>query len=147
MFILIEKKRCMKQLEMVKTRFIIVMYIRNGAIYLTKREYILKRSFKEHEDMEKSKKRTVVLIEAARDQYFSKEGAFAEDYHRKIEDYATGYRGKFTIPELSWESHHAAPLELLKKLDYLNLDTNLRPQNLKKDTFYKICLIYEKLIN
>ena len=29
----------------------------------------------------------------------------------------------------------------------LNLDTNLRPQNLKKDTFYKICLIYEKLIN
>ena len=28
----------------------------------------------------------------------------------------------------------------------LNLDTNLRPQNLKKDTFYKICLIYEKLI-
>ena len=27
-----------------------------------------------------------------------------------------------------------------------NLDTNLRPQNLKKDTFYKICLIYEKLI-
>ena len=29
----------------------------------------------------------------------------------------------------------------------LNLDTSLRPQNLKKDTFYKICLIYEKLIN
>ncbi len=29
----------------------------------------------------------------------------------------------------------------------LKLDTNLRPQNLKKDTFYKICLIYEKLIN
>ena len=28
----------------------------------------------------------------------------------------------------------------------LNLDTNLRPQNLKKDTFYKICLVYEKLI-
>ena len=32
-------------------------------------------------------------------------------------------------------------------IDELNLDTNLRPQNLKKDTFYKICLIYEKLTN
>ena len=31
-------------------------------------------------------------------------------------------------------------------IDELDLDTNLRPQNLKKDTFYKICLIYEKLI-
>ena len=44
------------------------------------------------------------------------------------------------------------PLNILfknsqKVIDYLNLDTNLRPQNLKKDTFYKICLIYEKLIN
>jgi len=29
----------------------------------------------------------------------------------------------------------------------LNLDTNLRPQNIKKDTYYKICLIYEKLTN
>ena len=80
----------------------------------------LKRSFKEPEGMEKWKKRTVVLIEAARDKYFSKEGAFAEDYHRKIKDYASAYRGKFTIPELSWESHHAAPLDLLKKLDNLN---------------------------
>ena len=33
--------------------------------------------------------------------------------------------------------------EVIKELD---LDINLRPQNLKKDTFYKICLIYEKLI-
>ena len=44
------------------------------------------------------------------------------------------------------------PLNILfknskKVIDDLNLDTNLRPQNLKKDTFYKICLIYEKLIN
>ena len=34
-----------------------------------------------------------------------------------------------------------------KVIDELDLDINLRPQNLKKDTFYKICLIYEKLIN
>ena len=44
------------------------------------------------------------------------------------------------------------PLNILfknskKVIDDLNLDTNLRPQNLKKDIFYKICLIYEKLIN
>jgi len=44
------------------------------------------------------------------------------------------------------------PLNILfknskKVIDDLNLDTNLRPQNLKKDTFYKICLIYEKLID
>ena len=44
------------------------------------------------------------------------------------------------------------PLNILfrnskKVIDDLNLDTNLRPQNLKKDTFYKICLFYEKLIN
>ena len=44
------------------------------------------------------------------------------------------------------------PLNILFKnskevIDELNLDINLRPQNLKKDTFYKICLIYEKLIN
>ena len=44
------------------------------------------------------------------------------------------------------------PLNILfknskKVINDLNLDTNLRPQNLKKDTFYKICLIYEKLIN
>ena len=44
------------------------------------------------------------------------------------------------------------PLNILftnskKVIDELNLDTNLRPQNLKKDTFYKICIIYEKLIN
>jgi len=43
------------------------------------------------------------------------------------------------------------PLNILfenskKIIDELNLDINLRPQNLKKDTFYKICLIYEKLI-
>ncbi len=43
------------------------------------------------------------------------------------------------------------PLNILfkdskKVVDELNLDINLRPQNLKKDTFYKICLIYEKLI-
>ena len=42
------------------------------------------------------------------------------------------------------------PLNILfenskKVIDELNLDVNLRPQNLKKDTFYKICLIYEKL--
>jgi len=34
-----------------------------------------------------------------------------------------------------------------KVIDELDLDINLRPQNLKKDTFYKICLIYEKSIN
>ena len=44
------------------------------------------------------------------------------------------------------------PLNILFKnskrvVDELDLDINLRPQNLKKDTFYKICLIYEKLIN
>ena len=44
------------------------------------------------------------------------------------------------------------PLNILfkdtnKVIDELNLDINLRPQNLKKETFYKICLIYEKLIN
>ena len=44
------------------------------------------------------------------------------------------------------------PLNILfkdpkKVVDELGLDINLRPQNLKKDTFYKICLIYEKLIN
>ena len=43
------------------------------------------------------------------------------------------------------------PLNILFKnskkiIDELGLDINLRPQNLKKDTFYKICLIYEKLI-
>ena len=43
------------------------------------------------------------------------------------------------------------PLNILFKdskrvVDELDLDINLRPQNLKKDTFYKICLIYEKLI-
>ena len=43
------------------------------------------------------------------------------------------------------------PLNILFKnskevIDELNLNINLRPQNLKKDTFYKICLIYEKLI-
>ena len=42
------------------------------------------------------------------------------------------------------------PLNILfrnskKVIEDLNLDTNLRPQNLKKDTFYKICLIYEKI--
>ncbi len=42
------------------------------------------------------------------------------------------------------------PLNILfknskKVIDDLNLDTNLRPQNLKKETFYKICLIYEKI--
>jgi len=44
------------------------------------------------------------------------------------------------------------PLNILfkdskKVIDELDLDINLRPQNLKKDTFYKICLIYEKSIN
>ena len=34
-----------------------------------------------------------------------------------------------------------------KVIDELDLDINLRTQNLKKDTFYKICLIYEKSIN
>ena len=43
------------------------------------------------------------------------------------------------------------PLNIIFKdskrvVDELDLDINLRPQNLKKDTFYKICLIYEKLI-
>ncbi len=43
------------------------------------------------------------------------------------------------------------PLNILFKnsnkiIDELNLDLNLRPQNLDKNTFYKICLIYEKLI-
>ena len=43
------------------------------------------------------------------------------------------------------------PLNILFKdskeiIDELDLNINLRPQNLKKDTFYKICLIYEKLI-
>ena len=43
------------------------------------------------------------------------------------------------------------PLNILfkdskKVIDELDLDINLRPQNLEKDTFYKICLIYEKLI-
>ena len=43
------------------------------------------------------------------------------------------------------------PINILFKdsksvVDELDLDINLRPQNLKKDTFYKICLIYEKLI-
>ena len=43
------------------------------------------------------------------------------------------------------------PLNILfknskKVIDELNLNITLRPQNLKKDTFYKICLIYEKLI-
>ena len=43
------------------------------------------------------------------------------------------------------------PLNILFKnskevIDELNLNVNLRPQNLKKDTFYNICLIYEKLI-
>ena len=44
------------------------------------------------------------------------------------------------------------PLNILfknsnKVIDELDLDINLRPQNLKKETFYKICLIYEELIN
>ena len=43
------------------------------------------------------------------------------------------------------------PLNILfkdskKVIDELDLNINLRPQNLKKDTFYKICLLYEKLI-
>ena len=43
------------------------------------------------------------------------------------------------------------PLNILfknskKVIDELDLDINLRPQNLKKDTFYKICLIYERFI-
>ena len=33
-----------------------------------------------------------------------------------------------------------------KVIEELNLDQKLRPQNLSKDTFYKMCLIYEKLI-
>ncbi len=44
------------------------------------------------------------------------------------------------------------PLNMLFKsseevINELNLNINLRPQNLKKETFYKICSIYEKLIN
>ena len=44
------------------------------------------------------------------------------------------------------------PINILFKnsqtvINDLNLDTNLRPQNIKKDTYYKICLIYEKLTN
>ena len=44
------------------------------------------------------------------------------------------------------------PLNILFKsskqvIDELNLNINLRPQNLKKETYYEICLIYEKLIN
>ena len=44
------------------------------------------------------------------------------------------------------------PLNILfkdsnKVIDELDLDINLRPQNLRKETFYKICLIYEELIN
>ena len=31
-------------------------------------------------------------------------------------------------------------------VDELKLDVKLRPQNLDKDTFYKLCLIYEKLV-
>ena len=43
------------------------------------------------------------------------------------------------------------PLSILfkdpkKVIDELNLDVKLRPQNLYKDTFYKICLVYLKLI-
>ena len=43
------------------------------------------------------------------------------------------------------------PLNILfknpkKVAEKLNLNMSLRPQNLSKDTFYKICLIYEKLI-
>jgi len=43
------------------------------------------------------------------------------------------------------------PLNILFKdskevVNELDLNINLRPQNLKKETFYKICLIYEKLI-
>ena len=36
--------------------------------------------------------------------------------------------------------------DIKKVINELDLDINLRPQNLKKDTFYKICSIYEKLI-
>ena len=32
-----------------------------------------------------------------------------------------------------------------KVIDELNLDQKLRPQNLSKDTYYKMCLMYEKL--
>ena len=44
------------------------------------------------------------------------------------------------------------PINILFKdskeiIDKLDLNINLRPQNLRKETFYKICLIYEKLIN
>ena len=43
------------------------------------------------------------------------------------------------------------PLNILFKdskevVNELDLNINLRPQNLKKETFYKICLFYEKLI-
>ena len=34
-----------------------------------------------------------------------------------------------------------------KVIDELSLDINLRPQNLNKETFYKICKIFEKSIN
>ena len=42
------------------------------------------------------------------------------------------------------------PLSILfkdpkKVIGELNLDVKLRPQNLDKDTFYKICLLYEKI--
>ena len=42
------------------------------------------------------------------------------------------------------------PLNIIFKnskevIEELNLDQKLRPQNLSKDTFYKICLMYEKL--
>ena len=33
-----------------------------------------------------------------------------------------------------------------KVAEELKLDLRLRPQNLSKNTFYKICLIYEELI-
>ena len=36
---------------------------------------------------------------------------------------------------------------LKEVVNELDLDMNLRPQNLKKDIFYKICLIYERLSN
>ena len=46
---------------------------------------------------------------------------------------------KATVPVLKTDSN--------KVIDELDLDINLRPQNLRKETFYKICLIYEELIN
>ena len=36
--------------------------------------------------------------------------------------------------------------EIARKNLELKLDLRLRPQNLSKNTFYKICLIYEELI-